>query len=104
MEDLLDKDLQDILGRNKSRYQKAANPKRVSHEDEVDSTWFPTYQKSFLSKLKDVVLTSLFPLGVYVVFFYWMQTGKMDSSVASAAMAGAMAVMGFRIGNVLRKN
>lgn len=104
MEDLLDKDLQDILGRNKSRYQKATKTARERLYDEVDSTWFPTYRKSFLSKLKDVVLTSLFPLGVYVVFFYWMQTGKMDSSVASAAMAGSMAVMGFRIGNVLRMN
>lgn len=102
MENLLDKDLQDMLDHNKSRYQKTVNAKRVSHEDDVDSTWFPTYQKSYLGKLKDVVKVSVFPLVVYTVFFWWLQTGSVDNIAAVSGMSSAMVVMGFRICNALR--
>jgi hypothetical protein len=99
-----DEGLKQIFGeRFHDATQEKAIPKRTPASKPVDAQWEPVKpDPNWMDKLKGCVKSVAIFGCLGLLFFYWQQTGQMDSSAAVPSMCACTALAGLGVGKNIR--
>lgn len=113
--DLLDEGLQNVMGKDRCQNEwkpakkPMADPVNTKYGDEVKmekpvtASWEPVKpDPNWLDNLKACAKHVVLFGGLSILFFYWQQTGQMESSAAVPSMCACTALAGLGVGRNIR--
>lgn len=82
-----------------TRICKEANVAQKPSNEAKDATWSPfNAEPSFTQKLMNCVKWASLFTALYLLFFYWQQTGQMQTSASGPAMTVCAVMVGWSFG------
>lgn len=101
-----DVELKKIMGERFVDATEAPKAKKPAKKTPVDADYEMLEEPSkpqfdYMKKLKGCAKSTLLYGGLFVLFFYWQQTGEMAATAALPSMCACCGLAGFGIGKVM---